>query len=523
MENSIKKSLVNSRREFLKFLGVSGVALTNISLISTSLTSCSSFIAGPTLPSTKDDLILKAGLSFYPLISWGDKINKDEVFGFNNDFITYKPVSKDELIMWVNHEYAHPLFVSSMERTKENVDIERSLVGGSIIKIKKEKSKWTFKKDDSLNRGVRGDTPIDFAYGVEVHGSKTAIGTCSNCAGGYTPWDTFLTCEENSDKNYGSRDKKTGLMGTTRTQWESFYPNPIEHYQWVVEVDPETGKAQKHTNLGRFGHESATCHVSKSGKVIVYSGDDKAGEHVYKFVSKNKKDFKNGVLYAADTINGVWLPLDLELSPILKKHFKNHLDVMINAREASKILGATPLNRPEDIEIHPHTGEVYITLTKNPKAGDHHGQILKITESNDDHAGNTFKASSFIMGGMTTGFACPDNLAFDKNGNLWMTSDISGGKIETKHYKGLGNNGLFVIPTSGENAGNVIQVGSAPVDAELTGICFSPDQKQLFLSVQHPGELTKDLKDPTSHWPRGGVPRPTVVVIEGEYLESLTQ
>lgn len=511
----------NSRRDFLKFLGVSGITLSQMGVLG-GLSSCSFSSPTNALPTFRDDLVLKDGLRYYNIISWGDPINEKETFGFNNDYITYKKVTDGELIMWVNHEYTNPLFVSGLERTKENIDKERREVGGSIIKVKKIDSKWTFISNDKLNRGVRGDTIIPFANNISVLGSKTAEGTCSNCAGGYTPWGTFLTCEENSDQMYGDRDRVTNEMRSSLNQWEKFYPNPIEHYQWVVEVEPETGKAKKHTNLGRFAHESATPVISKSKQVVVYTGDDKVDEHIYKFISKSDSNFDEGVLYVASLEQGKWLPLDLDLSPQLKKHFKTHLDVMINARSASKILGATELNRPEDIEVHPITGDVYVALTNNKPKGDFYGQILKISENNGDHSSLTFKFETFVMGGEMSELACPDNLVFDKAGNLWVANDISGSSIGNNKYKSFGNNGIYVVPTTGSDAGKIIQVASAPKDAEFTGICFSPDFKTLFVSVQHPGENTLDLKNPTSTWPTGKIPKPTVVAIEGELLEKYT-
>lgn len=515
-----------NRREFLKFLGVSSVGLSQLSSLSL-LGSCShqkKALSSRRLPSFKDDLILREGLHYYPLISWGDSINQHEAFGFNNDYITYKPLSPDELIMWVNHEYTNPLFVSGRERSKENIDKERRSVGGSIIKVKKENQKWRFQAGDPHNRGVRGDTPIKFAYDKEIMGAKIVEGTCSNCAGGFTPWGTFLSCEENPHKNYGEKNRHTGDFRPSSqwSQWEKFYPHPIEHYSWVVEIEPVTGAAQKHINLGRFGHESATCTVSNN-QVVVYSGDDKEDEHLYKFVSQNDKDFKQGTLYVANLEQGKWLPLDLEKSPELKKHFKNQIEVLTYCREASKIVGATPLNRPEDIEVHPHNGDVYVTLTRSDKRHDPFGSILKVSEKNADHTSLNFTHETFVMGGEASQFACPDNLAFDQNGHLWMATDMSDKDIGQSPYKSFGNNGLFVIPTSGAAAGEVIQVASCPVDAEFTGLCFSPDQKSLFVSVQHPGEGTRNIHQPTSTWPTGSTPKPTVVVIEGEFLESLTQ
>ena len=127
--------MYNSRRDFLKFLGLSTYSLSQLSAISL-LSSCNK--TESLFPSIKDDLVLIEGLKYKKLISFGDSINTQNVFGFNNDFITYKKLASDELLMWVNHEYVNPFFVSGFERTKENIDKERALVGGSIIKIKKK-------------------------------------------------------------------------------------------------------------------------------------------------------------------------------------------------------------------------------------------------------------------------------------------------------------------------------------------------------------------------------------------------
>jgi secreted PhoX family phosphatase len=184
--------------------------------------------------------------------------------------------------------------------------------------------------------------------------------------------------------------------------------------------------------------------------------------------------------------------------------------------------GATPLNRPEDIEVHPFTGEVYICLTNNKEIGDYYGSILKISEHDGDHRSKNFKAEQFLMGG--TDLACPDNLVFDNKGNLWVATDISGSKLNRAPYSKFKNNGLFFVPTSGPNAGRAYQVASAPIHAELTGMSFSSNYKTLFLSVQHPGEYSKDLKNLSSRWPRGGsdIPRSSVVQISGENLSKIT-
>ena len=136
-------------------------------------------------------------------------------------------------------------------------------------------------------------------------------------------------------------------------------------------------------------------------------------------------------------------------------------------------------------------------------------------------------AEVYLAGGEENGFTCPDNLAFDLSGNLWMTTDVSTSSMNNpeKPYMPFKNNSLFVIPRYGEDAGKVIRVVSAPRDAELTGPWFSPDGKTLFLSVQHPGSKTKDLENPTSKWPfdPDGVPKPAVVAITGDLIEKMNK
>lgn len=510
------------RRSFLQFLGASAVSLSSYSLLS-SFTSCEDNVSLIKLDfKPSDELELLKGLEYKNIISWKDPINKKSNFGFNNDYINIFPQSDNELIMWVNHEYVHPLMVSGETRTKENIDIERKEVGGSLIKLKKENEDWVFIPNDPHNRRVDGESKIPFADGVKIRGKSIAEGTLGNCAGGKTPWNTVLTCEENYQDCYGERDFETGKVSRSYLDWQSVYPNPPEHYGWVVEINPLTGEAKKHINLGRMAHECATCIISPENKVVVYTGDDKNDEHLYKFISNSHDSFSKGILYVANIEKGVWLPVDLEKSPILKKHFKTHEDLMVQTRMASKILGATPLARPEDIEIHPHTKDVYITLTNNIPKKDFYGTILKITEDKNNHSSLSFKAETFLAGSPENGFACPDNLCFDSRGNLWFCSDISGKSMHKGPYESFGNNGLFFVPTGGKNAGNVIQVASAPFDAELTGICFSPDEKTLFLSVQHPGETSKSLDKLTSNWPdKKGLPRPSVVAIRGEMLQKL--
>ncbi len=487
----------------------------------------------------KDDLVLANGLNYHPIVRWSDSISDKDTFGFNCDFTCFIPLDEsnpNDGLLWVNHEYINSLYVSDYDewneeqaRTKAQVDLEMYNVGGSIVRIRKEDGKWQIVHNDPLNRRITAHTPMKLNWDHPVMGKTVAMGTLANCSGGITPWNTFLTCEENYDGFYGETvydaDNKATKIPSDYYGWENYYDNPPEHYGWVVEIDPKDGSAQKHIALGRFAHECCTLYQLEDDRIVAYTGDDSNSEHLYKFISSKPNSLKDGTLYVADTVNGKWLALDWESQDVLKDKFKDQTEVLIRAREAAKLLGATELNRPEDIEIDPVTGHIFVSLTNNKDKGDYHGSILKIEEDGGAFDALSFKASTYIAGGEENGFSCPDNLAFDLAGNLWMTSDMSGSWMNKadKPYMTFKNNSLFVIPRYGKDAGKVIRVASAPKDAELTGPWFSPDGSTLFLSVQHPGEQTRDKDKPTSLWPFDGdnIPKPTVVAITGDLIEKM--
>ena len=493
------------------------------------------------LPSDKDELLLAKGLDYHVIARWGDKISEKDTFGFNCDFTAFIPLDENnpkDGLLWVNHEYVNTKYVSDFNyrdyenpiehRTKEQVDKEMYNVGGSIVRIREEDGVWKVVENDPHNRRITANTPMKFNWDHPIRGKKMAFGTNSNCSGGITPWNTFLTCEENyyhhfGEVKYTEDNKPIYVMGDD--EWELFYDYPAEHYGWVVEVDPRTGEAQKHVALGRYAHECCTLYRLDDERIVAYSGDDKKNEHLYKFISSKPNSLKEGTLYVADTINGKWLSMDWETQPVLQDRFKDQTDVLIRSREAAKLLGATPLNRPEDIEIDPITGHVFVALTNNYDKDDYHGSLLKIEEDNGAFDSLSFKASTYMAGGEESGFSCPDNLAFDQSGNLWMTTDVSGWAMNNPEepYMPFKNNSLFVIPRIGEDAGKVIRVASGPRDSELTGPWFSPDGKTLFLSVQHPGEQTRHVEDPTSTWPHDGdnIPKPSVVAITGDLIEKM--
>jgi uncharacterized protein len=514
----------------------------------------------PIEPTMKDDLVLAAGHSYAPVVAWGDALGSKapdgtaEAFGFNNDFVAYFPIDaltggtdSAEGLLWVNHEYPNPLFVSDYtpadfkakkKKTAAQIRAERLSVGGSVVHVKRANGAWALVAGSKYNRRLTAAYP-ELALTGPAATYGPALGTLANCSGGATPWHTALSCEENYP-DYNEAEKE-GF------RWSDVPELALDEtkFGWVVEVDPFGALPPvKHTALGRFKHENCSVRTGPTGRIVVYMGDDEADQHLYKFVSEKRDDPKlpraerrklleSGTLYAADLANGKWVPLVysaatgalIEKSPAFAAAKKldatfaigSQAELLLHTRVAARALGATPLDRCEDCEVHPLDGSLYVALTNSAGHGNLYGHILRLVEEKDDAEGTAFAYEVFLAGGPQTGLACPDNLAFDRAGNLWVVCDISSAKLGKGAYKPFGNNGLFVVPTAGASAGDAFQFASGPAEAELTGPAFTPDYATLFLSVQHPGEETQTRDKPTSRWPGGGAtePKPAVVAVTG--------
>lgn len=397
------------------------------------------------------------------------------------------------------------------------------------------------------------------------------LGTLNNCAGGTTPWGTALTCEENFHQYFANLEQlpaddpvmamheRYGLPEAASDRlWETFYdrfdlakePNEPFRFGWVVEIDPydPTSTPKKRTALGRIKHEGSTSAVAPGGQVALYSGDDERFDYAYKFVTAGAYDPDNreanldlldeGVLYVArfnDDGTGQWLPLVHGEGELTEANgFASQAEVLINTRQAADLVGATKMDRPEDFETNPVTGKVYLVCTNNsnrtlpetdranPRPNNFAGHIIEITEDNNDHAATTFSWEIFILAGDpadsgtwyggqdgVSPFAAPDNITFDVDGNIWISTDGLPNNLP-------GNDGLFVAPTEGEERGLSRQFFSTVPGAECSGPIFNPDNTALWASVQHPGE-GGTVEEPVSLWPDGEVTaRPTVVLITNE-------
>ncbi|MFO1127193.1 MAG: PhoX family phosphatase [Rhodospirillales bacterium] len=517
-------------------------------------------------------------------------------WGYNNDFIGYLPLPKgsaspDHGLLCVNFEYtiAHLMFPgvkpgALADITREQCEIEMAAHGHGIAEIRRDATgRWEIVGDGPLNRRITalasecriagpaaGDERLRTA--ADPTGTRV-IGTLSNCAGGKTPWNTVLIAEENFNYYFGGDPAKTasaehlkryGIVGKPAYAWSRYFarfdvekePNEPNRFGWMVEIDPYDPKSApvKRTALGRFKHEGATSAVDADGRVVLYAGDDERFQYVYKFVSSGRLDPENpsangdlldeGTLYAArfhDDGRLTWLPLTFGLGPLTDANgFRNQADVLIETRRAAELVGATPMDRPEDVEPNPATGRVYVVLTNNsrrdtaatdaanPRAPNPHGHILELSPPVVDgarqHAASAFTWDIFLLAGnpQTPGdgaryhpnvsadgwLSSPDNIAFDRRGRIWIATDGA--------VYGL-SNGAYASDTEGSGRALTRQFYRTPMGAELCGPEFNSDDTAYFAAAQHPGAGVGSTFDaPSTRWPDfapGVPPRPAVQVI----------
>ncbi|MFN8944902.1 MAG: PhoX family protein, partial [Pseudobdellovibrionaceae bacterium] len=423
-----------SRRTFLEFMGRSVVGGIGLAAVSPLMGGCYSNqkqneFTGTSLTglqrSTVDDLVLADGLKYHVLAKWTDVINSNgDQFGAHCDYVSYIPFTQEnpnEGYLWVNHEYFDPTLTSNFgrgrkaeEKTLEQIRIEQKSVGGSILHVKKslETGAWAVVPMSAKNRRFDALTEIPFSGGHRVFGSNKALGTLGNCCGGQTPWGTFLTCEENYSYYYGSEKydqngNRTVELSKSRMAWDRKIKNPPEHYGWVCEIDPRTHKIVKHPSLGRFAHEGAKVTVTSKQQAVVYMGDDAGDEHFYKFIADRPGQLVNGKLYVArmnsnpgtsESGVGEWVEISLN-NPLLKGKFKNHTELMVRTRDAAKILGATPLDRPEGCDIDPLTKNIFLACTNNSLHARNHGYVLKVKEEASAFEALRFEWEVFVKGG----------------------------------------------------------------------------------------------------------------------------
>jgi uncharacterized protein len=530
--------------------------------------------------------------------------------GMGHDGMALYPLPRDapitdRALMAVNYEYTDDNLLSPdgmLAWSAEKVALSKSAHGVGILEIELRDGRWRPVAGSRYGRRITADTPIAIGGPAAGHGSmrtaadpagRTVLGTFNNCSYGKTPWGTYLTCEENvtpyfvNDGTDVPRTQRRYGLGSSSESWgfrwhehdarfnAALHPNEPNRHGWVVEIDPYDPGAVpiKRTALGRIGHEGATVTLGRDGSVVVYMGDDdfrSKFEHIYKFVSArpfqrdagpgaNRDLLETGTLYAARFDadgTGQWLPLVHGANGLDdSRGFAGQAEVLIDARSAADTVGASYMDRPEWIAVHPENGSVFCSLSNNsargkepvfggkeplgadganPRAPNTMGHIIRWQEDGGDAAALRFRWDIFLLAGDAQladpvkrgnvkggiAFGQPDGLTFDARGRLWIATDASSKHIVTPEWANIGNNQLLAAdPRTGE----VRRFLTGPVGCELTGAVFTPDMRTLFVNIQHPGEppighpARVDPKKPGEYsgWPGGpgAYPRSATIAI----------
>ncbi len=554
------------------------------------------------------DVLLRWGDGLFPDSPEFDPLNQTpesqaKQFGYNNDYVGYIPIdgSSEHGILVVNHEYTNehlmfPGIVKVVEGKLEvapadqkRVDIEMAAHGGTVVEIKKTDGKWQVVKDGKLNRRITANTEMQLSGPVAGHdrvktnadsSGKKVFGMINNCSGGVTPWGTYVSGEENihgyflgklpEDSKEAANYERMGIPEGVY-DWGNFHerfdvskdPNEANRFGWVVEIDVNDPNSipKKRTAMGRFKHEGADSIVAKDGRVVFYLGDDERFDYVYKFVTKGKFNpddraanldlLDEGTLYVAKfDVDGTiaWLPVVFGEGPLTEANgFHSQADVLIETRRAGDLLGATKMDRPEDIGPNGVNGKVYVMLTNNtkrkddqvdavnPRAKNAFGHIVEIAEEDGNFAATKGKweillkcgdpsvadvGASFSTDTTKNGwFGMPDNCAVDADGRLWVSTDGNSPK-ETGR-----TDGIWAVDTDGPARATSKLFFRVPVGAEMCGPLMLPDMATMMVAVQHPGDGGEDWKgfgrpsyyeDLSTRWPdfKDTMPvRPSVLAI----------
>jgi secreted PhoX family phosphatase len=520
-------------------------------------------------------------------------------FGYNNDFLDFRPLppgsgGSEHGLLVVNHEYTDTQLMFAgigagrsgrLRATEAQSRIEWLAHGLSVVEVRKAQGRWSVVPNSRYARRITAETEMRISGPAAGHElMKTSAdptgtrvrGTLNNCAGGNTPWGTVLSAEENFNQYFGGEAARTGAQAEAYRRygiqaeatygWNRFEPrfsldrepNEPNRFGWVIEFDPYDPDSipVKRTALGRFKHEGATHAINPDGRVVFYSGDDERFDYVYKFVTArpwnpqdraaNRDLLDEGTLYAArfhDDGRVEWLPLVHGQGPLTDANgFHSQGEVLINTRRAADLIGATPMDRPEDVEPNPVTGRVYVLLTNNerrsaqqvnranPRAANVHGHVIEIIPPGAgtprvDHAATEGRWEVFLMAGKpgtdpgaryhrATGehgwLSCPDNCAFDSKGRIWIATDGAPGAAGVA-------DGIYAADTTGYGRALTKLFYQAPTGAEVCGPAFTPDNRTLFLAIQHPGDDPgSTFERPSTRWPdfaEGVPPRPAVIAI----------
>ena len=558
----------------------------------------------PIAAQTDGTIHVPEGYTWKTLVRWGDPLFSDadgaydsaagvsvefadRVMGENTDGMELFNVDGREILV-VNSEYTNnktnlPHREDGLPGSLDDVRIFQHLQGVTVMELAQDDDGWNVVVDSPYNRRIHHNTPMTFSGPAAGHDllkteadptGMASLGTFNNCGSGRTPWGTYLTCEENFNGYFGAASevaadsnvmdgfRRYGVrteVDAGRYNYHGFdarfdiatNPNEPHRAGYIVEIDPANPDMTpiKHTALGRFKHENAAYGIAADGRVVVYMGDDERGEFMYRWVSNDvyvpggdtSTLLVDGTLSVAvfeDDMSGRWVPLTPATTGMDAAH------IAVFTRMAASKVGATTMDRPEWIAVHPNASEAYCCLTNNSRRGvlndngtvrtnaggdpmttnavnpretNRYGQIVRWRPEGGDHGADGFSWDLYVMAGNPTVhtegpnagsaninagnlFNSPDGMQIDSTGLIWIQTD--GDDDNEGDFAGMGNNQMLA---GDPVTGRIERFLTGPNGCEVTGLTWSTDRRTMFVGIQHPG----------SNWPdgEGNLPRSAVVTV----------
>ncbi|MEM7011576.1 MAG: alkaline phosphatase PhoX [Verrucomicrobiota bacterium] len=284
------------------------------------------------------------------------------------------------------------------------------------------------------------------------------VGTDRNCAGGPTPWGTWITCEESEAK----------FMPTKRGQKHGY------NFEVKPTVEPGIQRPKPLKQMGRMRHEAVAVDPATS---IVYETEDISDGLIYRFIPDKPKDLSNGKLQAlvirgkegVDTTTGIPVgqPMDVDWVDMEDPESPND-----DLRKQGRKKGAAAFARGEGMWY----GEdaIYFVCTTGGK--NRGGQIWRyLLKTNQVELYLEPNDNDLLQNG--------DNITVAPFGDLYICEDA---KKQNNMIRGVTTDGEFYTL-----AANVYNY------SELAGVCFSPSGRTMFVNIQNPG-LTLAITGPWS-------------------------
>jgi secreted PhoX family phosphatase len=442
------------------------------------------------------------------------------------------------------------------EALQRMIDKAQTETGGRVLPLGRQDGIWRILHPHPLARSITMRTAITLrgpAAGnprlqteTDPRGTEV-LGMLSAGAVTCTPWGTVLVGEGDIHRHFrfptdateagrlpeGANHVRMRLHDDGWHRWGELdarfdarrTPNEPNRFGWVVEIDPHQPSAPpvKHTALGRFRHAGIACLQNVDGRVVVYMSDGDVGEYLYRFVSaRTLAQSKASTLHVLDVgelsvarfdAMGLlqWIPLRHGQGVLTaERGFASEADVLIEARRAADLVGATRLDAAMGLTTQ--SGRVYVALNGNDaraetdavhsQAPNLHGQLLELIaptrRGGFDHAGSVYDWSIVMQGGnpakpedhsfylarmeKDSWLSRPGALSHDKQGHAWLVT--AGMEEQTKHAEKL-----YAVALRGPWRGRPHSLLRAPSGAQIAGPAFMPDGKTVLVSVPERQEI----------------------------------